>query len=47
MYALIKFDDGIHYVCKSHNIVTKKGIIKAKYSDNRLYAAKVLSKNSK
>lgn len=47
MYALVKFNDDIHYVSKSNTIIISKGITKVMYSDQRRYAANVLAKNGK
>lgn len=47
MYALVKFYDDIHYVCKSNKVIIDKNIIKALYSDRRKYAATVLARNGK
>ncbi|XP_029157217.1 uncharacterized protein LOC114930170 isoform X1 [Nylanderia fulva] len=47
MYSLVKFYDGIHYVCKSNTISVSKGIIKATYSNRRRYTANILARNDK
>lgn len=47
MYALVKFYDGIYYVCKSNFITINKGITKVTYSDKRRYPASVIAKNGK
>jgi len=47
MYALVKFYDGIYYVCKSKFIAVNKGVINAMYSDRRKYPASIIAKNGK
>jgi len=47
MYALVKFYDGIYYICKSNLIAVNKGVIKAIYSDRRKYRANIIAKNGK
>jgi len=48
MYALVKFYDGVHYVCSSKCIFTTKTRgIKVKYSDGFRYSATIIAKNGK
>jgi len=47
MFTLVKFEDGIYYVCRSSNITVNEGILKAKYSDKRKYPATIIARNGK
>lgn len=48
MYAIVKFDDGIHYVCPSLYIhTTKNRVTKARYRNGLKYPATLIAKNSK
>lgn len=48
MYALIKFYDNVHYVCRSSHIHTdKRGITTVKYNNQCRYLATVIAKNGK
>ncbi|KAM0724344.1 hypothetical protein ACS0PU_013214 [Formica fusca] len=46
MYALVKFEDDIYYVGKSNDIKISKNVIKCKYSDGRIYPARIITKNN-
>ncbi|XP_011067829.1 PREDICTED: uncharacterized protein PF11_0213-like [Acromyrmex echinatior] len=45
MFALVKFEDSIYYVCRSSNITVNKGIYKVKYSNNCKYSVVIIAKN--
>lgn len=47
MYTLVKFYDGVHYVCSSKSVYTTKSGIKVKYSDGYRYSVTALVKNGK
>lgn len=47
MYTLVKFYDGMHYMCSSKSVYATKSGIKVKYSDGYRYSATVSAKNGK